>query len=175
MFPMIATLQEIRDARAMLEEERQKLRVQPIEVGIMVEVPSTAVLAEQFAREVDFFSVGTNDLTQYCLAMDRGHPKLAAKMDAMDPAVLRLIGQAAQGAHKHGGWLGVCGGLASVPDAVPILIGLGVDELSVSVPALPSVKAEVRRWSESDCKRLAEKILNASSGSEIRELVENAR
>lgn len=175
MFPMIATLLEIRDARKMLEEEREKLGVEPIEVGIMVEVPSTAVLAEQFAREVDFFSVGTNDLTQYCLAMDRGHPKLAAKMDAMDPAVLRLIGLAAQGAHKHGKWLGVCGGLASVPDAVPILIGLGVDELSVSVPALPSVKAEVRRWSESDCRQLAEKIMNASSGSEIRELVEDAR
>jgi phosphocarrier protein FPr len=159
----------------MLEEEREKLGVAPIEVGIMVEVPSTAVLAEQFAREVDFFSVGTNDLTQYCLAMDRGHPKLAAKLDAMDPAVLRLIGQAAQGAHRHGKWLGVCGGLASVPDAVPILIGLGVDELSVSVPALPSVKAEVRRWSASDCRELAEKILNAGSGSEIRELVENAR
>ena len=175
MFPMIATIQELRDARMMLEQERQKLGVEPIEVGIMVEVPSTAVMAEQFAREVDFFSVGTNDLTQYCLAMDRGHPKLASKIDAMEPAVLRLIEQTAKGAHRHDKWLGVCGGLASDPDAVPILIGLGVDELSVSVPAIPSIKAEVRKWSEKECQLLAQKGLNAISGSEVRELVENAR
>lgn len=175
MFPMIATIQELRDARAMLEQERQKLGVEPIEIGIMVEVPSTAVMAEQFAREVDFFSVGTNDLTQYCLAMDRGHPKLASKVDAMEPAVLRLIEQTAKGAHRQGKWLGVCGGLASDPDAVPILIGLGVDELSVSVPALPSIKAEVRKWSEKECQLLAQKGLNAISGSEVRELVGNAR
>jgi phosphoenolpyruvate-protein phosphotransferase len=175
MFPMIATIQELRDARMMLEEERQKLGVEPIEVGIMIEVPSTAVMAEQFAREVDFFSVGTNDLTQYCLAMDRGHPKLASKIDAMEPAVLRLIEQTAKGAHRHDKWLGVCGGLASDPDAVPILIGLGVDEFSVSVPAIPSIKAEVRKWSEKECQLLAQKGLNAISGSEVRELVGNAR
>lgn len=175
MFPMIATIQELRDARAMLAKEQEKLGVEPIEVGIMIEVPSTAVMAEQFAREVDFFSVGTNDLTQYSLAMDRGHPKLAAKIDAMDPAVLRLIELTAKGAHQHGKWLGVCGGLASDPDAVPVLIGLGVDELSVAVPALPSIKAEVRRWATADCRLLAEKCLNAISGSEVRELVGDAR
>lgn len=175
MFPMIATIQELRDARSMLEEERENLGAEPIEVGIMVEVPSTAVMADQFAGEVDFFSVGTNDLTQYCLAMDRGHPKLAAKIDAMDPAVLRLIEMTAKGAHQHGKWFGVCGGLASDPDAVPILIGLGVDELSVSVPALPSIKAEVRRWSVDDCQILANMSLNAVSGSEVREMVGNAR
>ncbi|BHH84096.1 phosphoenolpyruvate--protein phosphotransferase [Desulforhopalus sp. 52FAK] len=175
MFPMIATIQELRDARAMLEEERLKLGADPIDIGIMVEVPSTAVMAEQFAEEVDFFSVGTNDLTQYCLAMDRGHPKLASKIDAMNPAILRMIELAVKGAHIHGKWLGVCGGLASDPDAVPILIGLGVDELSVSVPAIPAIKAEVRRWSEIDCRLLAEKSLNAVSGSEVRELVGNER
>ena len=175
MFPMIATIQEIRDAKTMLEEERVRLDVDPVEVGIMVEIPSTAVMAEQFASEVDFFSVGTNDLTQYTLAMDRGHPKLASKMDGLNPAVLRLIKKAADGAHSQEKWLGVCGGMASDTQAVPILIGLGVDELSVSVPALPTIKAEVRKWSKADCPLLAEKALKAVSGARVRELVENTR
>ena len=175
MFPMIATIQEIRDAKTMLEEERVRLGVDPVEIGIMVEIPSTAVMAEQFAREVDFFSVGTNDLTQYTLAMDRGHPKLASKMDGLNPAVLRLIKQAADGAHSRQKWLGVCGGMASDTQAVPILIGLGVDELSVSVPALPTIKAEVRKWSKADCQLLAEQALDAVSGAQVRELVENTR
>jgi len=175
MFPMVSTIQEIRDARAMLEEERTKLGVDPIEVGIMVEVPSTAIIARQFAKEVDFFSVGTNDLTQYSLAMDRGHPKLAAKISALNPAVLHLIKLAAEGAHHHDKWIGVCGGLASDPDAVPVLIGLGVDELSVSVPVLPSIKAEVRKWAEMDCINLAEKALECLSGAEVRELISLAR
>ena len=175
MFPMIATIGEIRDAKTMLEEERVRLDVDPIEIGIMVEIPSTAVMAEQFAREVDFFSVGTNDLTQYTLAMDRGHPKLASKMDGLNPAVLRLIKQAADGAHSQEKWLGVCGGMASDTQAVPILIGLGVDELSVSVPALPTIKAEVRKWSKADCQLLAEQALDAISGAQVRELVENTR
>lgn len=175
MFPMVSTIQEIRDARKMFEEERKKLGVDPVEVGIMVEVPSTAILARQFAREVDFFSVGTNDLTQYCLAMDRGHPKLAAKVSALNPAVLQLIKLAAEGAHHHGKWIGVCGGIASDPDAVPILIGLGVDELSVSVPALPAIKAEVRKWAEMDCLNLAEKALECISGADVRELIGQAR
>jgi len=175
MFPMIAILAEIREAKAMLEEERLKLGVDPIEVGIMVEVPSTAVMADLFAKEVDFFSVGTNDLTQYSLAMDRGHPKLASKVDGLDPAVLRLIKLATDGAHKEGKWLGVCGGIASDPQAVPVLIGMGVDELSVSVPAIPSIKAEVRDWSMSDCEQLAEQALNCDSGADVRELVENTK
>ena len=175
MFPMIATIDEIREVKIMLEEERSRLDVDAIETGIMVEVPSTAVMAEQFAKEVDFFSVGTNDLTQYSLAMDRGHPKLAAKIDAMNPAILRMIKLAAEGAHSQGKWLGVCGGLASDPDAVPILIGIGVDELSVSVPALPSIKAEVRRWSEAECRVLAGRALDTVSGAEVRNLVEESR
>ena len=175
MFPMITTIEEIREAKAMLEEERIRLDLAPIEVGIMVEVPSTAVMAEQFAKEVDFFSVGTNDLTQYTLAMDRGHPKLGAKIDALNPSVLRLIKIAAEGAHSQGKWLGVCGGLASDPQAVPILMGIGVNELSVSVPAIPSIKAEVRRWSEADCKQLAGLALNTISGAAVRELVDNRR
>src|SRR5690606_19446708 len=109
---------------------------EPIPVGIMVEVPATAIMAEQFAEEVDFFSIGTNDLTQYTLAIDRGHPTLAAQADGLNPAVLDLIGQTVRGAHKYNKWTGVCGGIASDPHAVPILLGLGVDELSVSVPSI---------------------------------------
>jgi phosphocarrier protein FPr len=172
---MIATIAEIREAKIMLEEERRRLNLAPVETGIMVEVPSTAVMAEQFAKEVDFFSVGTNDLTQYTLAMDRGHPKLAAKADALNPSILRMIKLAADGAHSQGKWLGVCGGLASDPQAVPILIGLGVDELSVSVPAIPAIKAEIRRWSEADCKLLAAEALDTVSGAEVRALAENKR
>ena len=95
----------------------------------MVEVPSVAVMADAFAREADFFSIGTNDLTQYTLAMDRGHPRLAPQVDALNPAVLRLIDTTVRAAHEHGRWVGVCGGIAGDPQAVPILVGLGVDEL----------------------------------------------
>ncbi len=138
MFPMIATLSELRDVKAMLAEEAASLGVPPVPTGIMVEVPAAAVMAAQFAREADFFSIGTNDLTQYTLAMDRGHPKLAPQVDGLNPAVLRLIAHTVKGARSAGRWVGVCGGIASDPCAVPILIGLGVDELSVSLPAIPS-------------------------------------
>ena len=112
----------------------------------MIEVPAAALIAEQLAREVDFFSIGTNDLTQYTLAMDRGHPKLAKQADALHPAVLRLIGMTVEGAHMHGKWVGVCGGIASDAMAVPVLVGLGVDELSVSIPAVGSVGASTQSW-----------------------------
>jgi phosphocarrier protein FPr len=172
MFPMVSSLDEIRSIKGVLEEERDKLgRGDPIEVGIMVEVPSTAVMAAQFAKEVDFFSVGTNDLTQYTLAMDRGHPKLAPKADAMNPAVLRLIAQTVDGAHANGKWVGVCGGIASDLQAVPILVGLGVDELSVSVPTVPAVKAEVRHLTLDECKALAQQALAQDTAADVRALV----
>ena len=137
----------------------------------MVEVPSVAVMAPQFAAEVDFFSVGTNDLTQYTLAMDRGHPKLAPQVDGLNPAVLGLIAQAAKAAHEAGRWVGVCGGMASDPQAVPILIGLGVDELSVSIPAIPAVKAQVRSLSLAQCQELAARALTQDSAATVRALV----
>ena len=172
MFPMIATLEEIRSVKGLVEEERARLGLtDEVELGIMVEVPAAAVLARQFAREVDFFSIGTNDLTQYTLAMDRGHPKLAAKADAMNPAVLQLIAQTVEGAAAEGKWVGVCGGLASDPQAVPILVGLGVAELSVSVPSIPSVKAQVRAYSLRQCQELAEKALAQDSAAAVRALV----
>jgi len=171
MFPMIATMQDWRLAKAVFEEERERLGVDPIPVGIMVEVPSVALMASQFAAEVDFFSVGTNDLTQYTLAMDRGHPKLAPQVDGLNPAVLALIAQSVTAAHAAGRWVGVCGGMASDPQAIPLLVGLGVDELSVSIPAIPTVKAHVRLLSLATCQDLAVRALALDSAAEVRALV----
>jgi phosphocarrier protein FPr len=171
MFPMVSTLQELRDAKAILTEEVARLGIAPIPTGIMVEVPGTAVMAAQFAREADFFSIGTNDLTQYTLAMDRGHPKLAPQVDGLSPGVLHLIAHTVRGAHAAGRRVGVCGGIASDPHGVPILVGLGVDELSISLPAIPTVKAQIRALHFSECRILAEKALAAESAQEVRSLV----
>ncbi len=168
MFPMIATLSEWRVAKAVLDEEARDLGVEPIPAGIMVEVPSTALQAEAFAREIDFFSIGTNDLAQYTLAMDRGHPKLAAQMDGLNPSVLALIERTVTAARANGKEVGVCGGLASDLAAVPILLGLGVDELSVSLPAIPGVKALIRSRSAADCRALAERALAADTAADVR-------
>ena len=168
MFPMVGLLSELRDAKAMLEEERQRLGVKPIETGIMVEIPAAAIMAAQFAREVDFFSIGTNDLTQYTLAMDRGHPKLAPKVDGLNPSVLRLIAWTVKAAHDQGKWVGVCGGIASDPQAVPLLIGLGVDELSVSLPTIPSIKAQIRTLWLHECQELATRALTLETAAEVR-------
>jgi phosphocarrier protein FPr/phosphocarrier protein len=171
MFPMIATLEELREAKAILAEEVAALAIDAsqIQVGVMIEVPSAAVMAEQFAREADFFSIGSNDLTQYTLAMDRGHPKLAKKADGLNPAVLRMVELTCAGARQHGKWVGVCGGMASDAIAVPLLIGLGVTELSVSVPAIPAIKALVRKLSLADCQALAQEVLKMGTASEVRE------
>ncbi len=168
MFPMVGLLSELRDAKAILEEERQRLGVGPIETGIMVEIPAAAIMAAQFAREADFFSIGTNDLTQYTLAMDRGHPKLAPKVDGLNPSVLRLIAWTVEAAHAQGKWVGVCGGIASDPQAVPLLIGLGVDELSVSLPTIPSIKAQIRTLWLHECQDLARRALTLETAAEVR-------
>ena len=167
MFPMIASLDELRAARRILDEEQRGAGVS-VRVGVMIEVPSAALIAGQLAREVDFFSIGTNDLTQYTLAMDRGHPKLAPLADALHPAVLKLISLTVEGAHAHGKWVGVCGGLAAEPVAVPVLLGMGVDELSVPVPAIAAVKALVRRLALRDCQALARELLGLATAGEVR-------
>ena len=168
MFPMVAGLEELRAARKLLAELPG---ANAVKVGVMIEVPSAALLAEQLAREVDFFSIGTNDLTQYTLAMDRGNAKLARQADALHPAVLRLIAMTVAGAHQHQRWVGVCGGLASDPLAAPVLVGLGVDELSVSVPAVATLKAALARWSLAECKQLAVKALELGTAAEVRALL----
>ncbi len=170
MFPMVADVAEWRAARAMVEELRNELNMPPVELGIMIEIPSAALMADAFAPEVDFFSVGTNDLTQYTLAMDRMHPSLAGKSDGLHPAVLRLISRTVEAAHACGKWVGVCGELGADPQAVPILIGLGVDELSVSVPAIPTVKAQVRSLQLNEAKSLAQQALNCATAPEVRAL-----
>lgn len=175
MFPMITTIEDLRSAKQMLEEERVKLGVAAIPVGIMVEVPATAIMAEQFAKEVDFFSIGTNDLTQYTLAIDRGHPLLAAQADGLNPGVLQLIASTVRGAHKYDKWVGVCGGIASDPMAVPILVGLGVDELSASVPSIPAIKAQVRSLTLSQCQDLAQQALQQNSAIAVRDLIKTSR
>jgi multiphosphoryl transfer protein len=171
MFPMISSLDEWRAVRDVLESERKKLGVPRVEAGIMVEVPSAALLADRFAAEVDFFSIGTNDLTQYTLAMDRGHPRLAPQVDGLSPAVLRLIDQTARAANAHGRRVAVCGGLAGDPHAVPLLLGLGITELSVTVPAIPIVKAQVRKLRMEDCRKLAQAALECATAAEVRALV----
>ncbi len=170
MFPMIATLEDVERARAITEQVRQELNAPPVPLGIMIEVPSAVVLADHLAREVDFFSIGTNDLTQYTLAMDRLHPQLARQADALHPAVLRMIERAVQAARKEGKWVGVCGGIAGDPKGATILTGLGVAELSVSVPSIAAVKAHLRSRSLTDMQQIAQKALQCRTAAEVRSL-----
>ncbi len=169
MFPMIADATELRQARAVIEELRVELGAPAVQIGIMVEIPSAALMADLLADEVDFFSIGTNDLTQYTLAMDRTHPTLATRADGLHPAVLRLIARTAEAAHRAGKWVGVCGELGADPVAVPILVGLGVDELSVSVPAIPLVKAQIRTLSLAECQQRAQAALGCATARQVRE------
>ncbi len=180
MFPMIATADELRRAQALLAEAQQELfaRTEPyaerVETGIMVEIPSVAQMADTFAREVDFFSIGTNDLTQYTFAADRTNPKVASLADACHPAVLRQIKRVVEAAQSNGIWVGVCGELAGDPDAIPILIGLGVDELSMSPPSIPIAKEIVRDWSVSQAQSLAAQVLDLDSAETVRALIKNS-
>lgn len=172
MFPMVGQLHEWRAAKAMVERLRQEIPVADLQVGIMVEVPSAALLAPQLAREVDFFSIGTNDLTQYTLAIDRGHPSLSAQADGLHPAVLNLIDMTVRAAHAQGKWVGVCGELAADPQAVVVLLGLEVDELSVAARSIPEVKALVRQADLSTARALAREALQQDSAEAVRALVE---
>lgn len=177
MFPMVATLEELRAGRAAVERARSALvdagRAAPdrIDVGVMIEVPSAALAADRLAEEADFFSIGTNDLSQYTLAAERGNERVAALADALHPAVLELIRLAATAAAAKDRWTGVCGELAGDPLATPLLIGLGVTELSMSAPAIPHVKQVVRRTDLTSARALAERALRLSSAAEVRDLL----
>ena len=166
MLPMVTEVNELRQVRRMLDSA--------IPLGVMIETPAAAVLADTIAAEADFLSVGTNDLTQYVLAADRMNAAVSARADALHPAVLRLIRQAAEGATKHKRWIGVCGGLASDPMAAAILIGLGVTELSVAPAAVPAIKAAVRNLRTEECRLLAERACAASSAQEVRAIAAEA-
>lgn len=169
MLPMVTDVGEITATRTVLDRLAAEMGItERVELGVMIETPAAAVLADQLAQEADFFSVGTNDLTQYTLCMDRTNPALAARVDGLHPAVLRLLAQAVQGAARHGKWLGVCGAMASDPIAVPLLIGLGATELSVSPAVIPEIKAVVRRVSLSECQSVALAALQLTSAEAIR-------
>jgi phosphocarrier protein FPr/phosphocarrier protein len=171
LLPMITDVAEIRSIRAMVEEARSELgRREGIEVGVMIETPASALMADSIAAEADFFSIGTNDLTQYTLAMDRGHPELAARLDALHPAVLRLIARTAEAAHARARRVAVCGGLASDLAAAPILIGLGVHELSAVPSVLPQLKALVRKLTLRECADIARQALEEVSAEAVRAL-----
>jgi multiphosphoryl transfer protein len=170
MFPMIATVEELTTARAIAEEVRQELNAPPVEIGIMIEVPSAVLLASELACHADFFSVGTNDLTQYTLAMDRGHPSLARQADALHPAVLRMIDMTVKAAKAAGRWVGVCGGIAGDPKGAAILAGLGVAELSMSIPSVAAVKARMRKLAFADLEALAKRALACRTAAEVRAL-----
>ncbi|MBS0420916.1 MAG: phosphoenolpyruvate--protein phosphotransferase [Proteobacteria bacterium] len=171
LLPMITDAGEIRAVRAMIDElRREEGREDPIAVGAMIETPASAVMADLIARDADFISVGTNDLTQYTLAMDRGHSELAARLDALHPAVLRLIAKVVNAGKSHDRVVAICGGLASDPVAVPILIGLGVHELSVVPAVIPQLKALISTLNIDDCAALANTALERETAEAVRAL-----
>ncbi|MDB5691058.1 MAG: ptsP [Alphaproteobacteria bacterium] len=172
MVPMVIERDELRAVRALLDKAMAAVgRRDPVQLGVMIETPAAALLAESLAAEADFLSVGTNDLTQYALACDRGNPATAAMIDALHPAVLHLIRHAAEGARKYGRWFGICGGVASDPAAAAILIGLGAAELSAAPAAIPALKASVRGLRRETCEALARQALACASAAEVRRLV----
>lgn len=170
MFPMVTDVAEVLQVREIADAVRRDIGAPVVPLGIMVEVPSVAALAEAFAQHVDFFSIGTNDLTQYTLAVDRQHPELAAMANSLHPAVLRLIEMTVRGAQAHGVWVGVCGGLAGDPLGAAILAGLGVNELSMTASDVPAVKAALRAGSHADMQALAKKALACDNIAAVRAL-----
>jgi phosphocarrier protein FPr len=170
LVPMVSTLEEWRAVRALFEMEGERLGVPPVPLGVMIEVPSAALLADQFSEEADFLAIGTNDLAQYALAMDRAHPKLAPQVDALHPAVLQLIRHTIGAAHRHGKEASICGAIAGDERAIALLVGLGVDALSVPVSAIPAVKARIRRLRRTDCEALAQDALRAGTAAEVHQL-----
>ena len=170
LLPMVSEVDELLQIRQRLDELCVELELtQRPELGVMIEVPAAALMAEQLAKHADFLSIGTNDLSQYTLAMDRDHAGLAARVDALHPALLRLIAQTCTGAAKHGRWVGVCGALASDPLATPVLVGLGVSELSVSPPQIGEIKDRVRHLDAAQCRQLSLELLDLSSAKAVRQ------
>ncbi len=172
LLPMITDVTDVAQVRGVLESVQAEFPGRaPMSVGVMIETPASAVLAGALAQVADFLSIGTNDLTQYVLAMDRLHPQLAARLDALHPAVLALIARTAEAAHVHGRHAAVCGALASEPDAAPLLVGLGVHELSAVPAAIPQVKAQIARFTLQECRALAQQALELPGAPAVRELL----
>ncbi|WP_209122025.1 phosphoenolpyruvate--protein phosphotransferase [Alkalihalobacillus sp. BA299] len=179
MFPMIATVEELRQAKAILAEEKEKLQNEgqqvsdSIEVGMMVEIPSTAVAADIFAKEVDFFSVGTNDLIQYTMAADRMNEQVSYLYQPYHPAILRLVNMVIEAAHKEGKWAGMCGEMAGDEIAIPILLGLGLDEFSMSATSVLPARSQVAKLSKQELKTFSKEMLMKSTAEEVEEAVKN--
>lgn len=177
MFPMIATLDEFRAAKALLLEEKEKLQAEGVQVsdeiqlGIMVEIPSTAVLADQFAKEVDFFSIGTNDLIQYTMAADRMNERVSYLYQPYNPAILRLVKMVIDAAHKEGKWAGMCGEMAGDATAIPLLLGLGLDEFSMSATSILPARSQISKLSKAEMEQLAAKALQMQTAAQVVELV----
>ena len=175
MFPMIASVKEVRAVKQIMQEVQLELKEQgmdfdeKITIGIMIEVPSAVIMADQLAKEVNFFSIGTNDLSQYTMAAERTNPDVASLADAFEPAVLRMIQQTVKAAHSEGISVSVCGQLASEAIAVPILLGLGVDELSVNPPMIPQVKTAITHCLKSECEALASDVLKLDSAQALKD------
>ncbi|WP_431309019.1 phosphoenolpyruvate--protein phosphotransferase [Halalkalibacter lacteus] len=177
MFPMVATLEEFRQAKTILLEEKEKLKSagstisDDIEIGIMVEIPSTAVTADLFAKEVDFFSVGTNDLIQYTMAADRMNERVSYLYQPYNPAILRLVKMVIDAAHNEGKWVGMCGEMAGDEVAIPILLGLGLDEFSMSATTILQARSQISKLSRVEVSTVIEQILNMKSAQEVEELI----
>jgi phosphoenolpyruvate-protein phosphotransferase (PTS system enzyme I) len=180
MFPMIATIDEFRAAKAILTEEKEKLVAngsavsENIELGIMVEIPSTAILADQFAKEVDFFSIGTNDLIQYTMAADRMNERVSYLYQPYNPAILRLVKMVIDAAHREGKWAGMCGEMAGDENAIPLLLGLGLDEFSMSATSILKARSQILRLTKQEMKELADRALQMSTVGEVMEAVKIA-
>jgi len=173
MFPMISRYKELSEAKQIVLDEQKKLNAPKVKIGVMIEVPSAVLIADSLASEVDFFSIGTNDLTQYTLAMDRGNPDLNKIADGLHPAVLRLIKMTVAGAHKHKKFVGVCGDMAGKAETVPLLLGLGVDELSMAPPSIPIIKELVRKLDIKKCEQLANTAMELPSASAVHALLQS--
>lgn len=177
MFPMIATLEEFRQAKQLLLEEKQTLQEhgvavrENIEIGIMVEIPSTAVLADQFAKEVDFFSIGTNDLIQYTMAADRMNERVSYLYQPYNPAILRLVKMVIDAAHAQGKWVGMCGEMAGDAIAIPLLLGLGLDEFSMSAPSMLRARGQIKQLKQSEMKKLADQALNMQTSEQVMQYI----
>ncbi|MEB7768803.1 phosphoenolpyruvate--protein phosphotransferase [Mammaliicoccus sciuri] len=177
MFPMIATIKEFRDAKAILLEEKEKLVSEgvnvadDIKIGIMVEIPSTAALADIFAKEVDFFSIGTNDLIQYTMAADRMSERVSYLYQPYNPAILRLVKQVIEASHKEGKWTGMCGEMAGDNTAIPLLLGLGLDEFSMSATSILKARKQIKQLDQKEMQELANKAINCATEEEVVELV----
>jgi len=179
MFPMVATIKEFRDAKALLLEEKENLTNEgievsdDIEVGIMVEIPSTAALADVFAKEVDFFSIGTNDLIQYTMAADRMSERVSYLYQPYNPAILRLVQQVINASHNEGKWTGMCGEMAGDETAIPLLLGLGLDEFSMSATSILKARRQIKGLSKNEMEELAQKAINCATSEEVQDLVSN--